>query len=102
MWVCDSFSYNYLLLLCFHFIVNSIHGIAVSDDAVYFHEHLTDILTQVGLEGKVRSHDILNVIEGYKGQGYGIAQEEDYGIYTDIYCTLNPKRLNPMGYTCYM
>ena len=54
------------------------------DNAEYFHGHIDKHLKLFGLttnaEGKpLCSRDIVDVIEGYKGQGYGISTEEELG-----------------------
>ena len=48
------------------------------DDSRYFHGHVNDTLKAVGL-GDVKSEDILDVIEGYKGRGYGVSTQEELG-----------------------
>ncbi|XP_014670068.1 PREDICTED: bifunctional D-cysteine desulfhydrase/1-aminocyclopropane-1-carboxylate deaminase, mitochondrial-like [Priapulus caudatus] len=53
-----------------------IHAICVCDSPVYFHQHISDILDQLGLSG-VKSEDIINIIDGHKGRGYGISTEEE-------------------------
>lgn len=53
-----------------------VHGIAVSDDAKYFHNHCNETLREAGL-GDVRSEDILRVVEGHKGKGYGISTDDE-------------------------
>jgi len=55
-----------------------IHGVAVSDDAGYFHAHCQEMLDAVGL--RTRSEDILDVIDGHKGQGYAISTQEELGV----------------------
>ncbi len=55
-----------------------IHGIAVCDNAKYFHDHANSIFKQVGFNEAI-AQDIMPIIEGYKGRGYGIATQEDYG-----------------------
>lgn len=55
-----------------------IHAIAVSDNAEYFHGHCNEMLESVGLTD-VKSEDILHVVEGYKGLGYGLSTQEELG-----------------------
>ena len=50
----------------------------MSDDARYFHTHCQEMLDAVGL--RARSEDILDVIDGHKGQGYAIATQEELGV----------------------
>lgn len=61
-----------------------IHGVCVCDNAEYFHGHIDLQLKAFGLstnrEGKpLCSRDIVDVIEGYKGQGYGLNTDEELG-----------------------
>ena len=55
-----------------------IHGVAVSDDAVYFHNHINEMLTAIGV-ADVKSEDIIDIVEGYKGKGYGISSPDELG-----------------------
>ena len=59
------------------------------DDASHFHEAIDTILDKLGLsvsEGSgedrpaVRSRDIVDIIEGHKGRGYGLSTDEELGI----------------------
>lgn len=52
-----------------------VHGIIVSDDKKYFHDHVNSLLVKMNLN--VSSPDILNLIEGYKGTGYGLSTQEE-------------------------
>ena len=70
-------------------LINSIrvHAVCVCDNADYFHGHIDETLKEIGLsqsqdtEGRseVKSKDIINIIEGYKGQGYGLSTDEELG-----------------------
>lgn len=53
-----------------------VHAVSVSDNAEYFHNHCNEMLQEMGLSD-VRSEDILNVIDGYKGLGYGLSTQEE-------------------------
>jgi len=53
-----------------------IHAVSVSDDKKYFHKHINDTLLGLGLND-VTSEDIVDVIDGYKGSGYGATTPED-------------------------
>ena len=59
------------------------------DDASHFHEAIDAILDKLGLsvsEGSggdrpvVRSRDIVDIIEGHEGRGYGLSTDEELGI----------------------
>lgn len=54
------------------------HGIAVSDNAKYFHEHCNEMMQETGLKN-LSSEDLLDIIEGHKGLGYGVSTEEELG-----------------------
>ena len=61
-----------------------IHGVCVCDDAAYFYNHIDVQLREYGLtqdsEGKpLRAKDITDIIDGYKGRGYGISTDEELG-----------------------
>ena len=56
-----------------------IHAISVSDNAEYFHGHCNEMLQELGL-CEVKSEDILYVVDGHKGQGYGLSTQEDLGM----------------------
>ena len=64
----------------------SIHGVAVCDNAAYFHGHASGILQQLGIH--VHAEDVLDIVEGYKGEGYGITTEEGLGRLTTFVCFL--------------
>ena len=54
------------------------------DNAAYFHTHIDDLLEDLGLttdpQGNVvKSHSIVDIIEGYDGEGYGQSTEEELG-----------------------
>ena len=55
-----------------------IHAISVSDNAEYFHGHCNEMLQELGLRS-IKSEDILDVIDGHKGEGYGVSSQEDQG-----------------------
>ena len=65
--------------------LHRIHAICVSDNADYFYEHIDETIHEVGLsegyEGRppVHSRDIIDIIEGYIGQGYGLSTDEELG-----------------------
>nr|NP_001229618.2 uncharacterized protein LOC578025 [Strongylocentrotus purpuratus] len=59
-----------------------IHGMAICDDAKYFHGEINKVLRELGMqEGQgssgVRSEDIVDVVEGVRGLGYGLSQPEE-------------------------
>lgn len=67
-----------------------IHGVCVCDDAAYFYNHIDVQLREYSLtqdsEGKpLRAKDITDIIDGYKGRGYGISTDEELAQLTDIF-----------------
>lgn len=74
----------FVVTSCLFLPVCRIHGVCVCDSAAYFHTHIDQQLEIFGLatnfEGKpLRSCDIVDVIEGYKGRGYGLSTDEELG-----------------------
>ena len=65
-------------------LICRVHGIAVSDDRHYFHNHVNETLKSIGIED-VKSQDILHIVEGYKGRGYGLNTQEELGICPSIF-----------------
>ena len=62
----------------------------VSDNANYFHGHIDETLHAMGLttdsERKpLQSRDIIDIIEGYKGRGYGLSTQEELDQLLDIF-----------------
>ena len=55
----------------------NIHAVSVSDHAGYFHGHVDGTLAELGLSERFQSTDILNVIDGYKGSGYGMSTRSE-------------------------
>lgn len=56
-----------------------VHAVIVCDDAKYFHDHVNETLNELGLTD-VRSEEILDIIEGYKGRGYGLSMQDELGL----------------------
>jgi len=55
-----------------------LHAITVCDDKTYFYDHVNEMLDKVGLT-ECKAEDIVDIIDGYKGTGYGISTPEDRG-----------------------
>ncbi|XP_070172824.1 uncharacterized protein [Littorina saxatilis] len=53
-----------------------LHAIAVSDNATYFYDHCDETLAEVGM-AHLNSRDLMRVIDGHKGKGYGISTEDE-------------------------
>lgn len=58
-----------------------IHGMAVCDDAAYFHGEINKLLRNVGLQRDsqpvIRSEDLIDIVEGVKGRGYGLSTDDE-------------------------
>ncbi|KAH3841240.1 hypothetical protein DPMN_114699 [Dreissena polymorpha] len=59
-----------------------IHGVSVCDDKHYFHQHCNEMIQAVGLDA--RSEDILDIIDGHKGQGYGLSAQEELDFILEV------------------
>ncbi|CAH1245818.1 Hypp7558 [Branchiostoma lanceolatum] len=60
-----------------------IHAVAICDDAAYFHRHINATLQEIGLTD-VRSEDIVDIIEGYKGRGYALSTKKELEFVANI------------------
>ena len=68
------------------------------DNAEYFHGHIDETLEELGLsqsqeqdtQGRpaVKSRDIIDIVEGYKGRGYGLSTDEELGKCNNLYFNL--------------
>ncbi|CAC5418368.1 dcyD [Mytilus coruscus] len=54
-----------------------IHAITVSDNKQLFIDHINDALKEVGLGDSVCADDIIDIVDGYKGRGYGLSTPEE-------------------------
>jgi len=59
-----------------------VHGITVCDDAQYFHGHINAVIHDLKL--KVKSEDIINLIDDYRGIGYAISSKEELETLSDV------------------
>ena len=55
-----------------------LHGICVSDGPDYFHNHVDHCLQEVGIH-EVKSRDLIDFVEGYKGRGYALSSQQELG-----------------------
>jgi hypothetical protein len=55
-----------------------LHGIAVSNNAEYFYDHCNETLREVGM-GHIKAEDLFRMVDGYKGEGYGISTFQELG-----------------------
>ena len=84
----SSKPFQVVLIFMYSMILLRVHAVCVCDDAAHFHEAIDAILIKLGLsedsEGRpaARSRDIVDIIEGYKGQGYALSTDEELGIKT--------------------
>lgn len=61
-----------------------VHAVAVCDDAAYFHGHCNEMIAALGLADETRSEDILDIVEGYKGRGYGLSTPEELAFLREV------------------
>ena len=75
-----------------------IHAVSVSDSSDYFYNHIDNTLQQLGLlkdnGTPLKATDILEVVDGYKGRGYGLSTVEELSecssrCPTHLACTLD-------------
>ncbi len=60
-----------------------IHGMMVCDGPRYFSDHIDDTLKEIGLwDTGLTSNDIVDLVDGVKGQGYGVSTQEELGKYS--------------------
>jgi D-cysteine desulfhydrase len=59
-----------------------IHAVPVCDDAQYFLDHCQEMSDALGLS--LRAREILSVVDGYKGEGYGKTNDRDLDL---LVCT---------------
>lgn len=62
-----------------------VHGVTIALFAPgsYFYDHIEKDLAKLGLDG-VKSKDIVDIIEGYAGPGYGLFTDDDINLYKAI------------------
>jgi D-cysteine desulfhydrase len=53
-----------------------VHAINVCDSANYFYDHLDEQMKELNLN-QYKASDLVNIIDGYKGKGYGISTNEE-------------------------
>lgn len=51
------------------------HAVNVSDNAAYFYNKINEDLRAGGLD--VQAEDIIDIIDGYKGRGYGLSTQDE-------------------------
>lgn len=71
-----------------------IHAITICDNKDYFVEHINDTLRQIGLGDETSADDIIDIIDGYKGLGYGLSTDDElefiYSVCRDTGIVLDP------------
>ncbi|XP_065056440.1 uncharacterized protein LOC135684731 isoform X2 [Rhopilema esculentum] len=60
-----------------------VHGVCVCDTADYFYDHIDELIGEYGLQD-VKARDICDVIDGYKGEGYGKSTQEELELLIEI------------------
>eukprot|EP00042_Codosiga_hollandica_P029196 m.159232 g.159232 ORF g.159232 m.159232 type:complete len:362 (-) comp53009_c0_seq2:18-1103(-) len=70
-----------------------IHAISVCDSAPYFYDHIDAILRDLGVPA--RAQDIIRIVDGYKGKGYGLSTPQELRFIRDT-CALTGVLLDPV------
>lgn len=60
-----------------------IHGITIGLKADFVHNHVNEMIRAMGLVD-VKSKDIVDIIDGYIGDGYAKSTDEDHNLYKTI------------------
>ena len=55
--------------------IHRCHVVNVCDDAAYFYQKINEDLQIGGLD--VQAEELIDIIDGYKGKGYGKSTEEE-------------------------
>ncbi|XP_002121189.2 uncharacterized protein LOC100175554 [Ciona intestinalis] len=63
-----------------------LHAVSVCDDKYFFHEHVNQMLNELGISG-AQSEDLVDIIDGYKGEGYGLTTKQDHEFLHNIAST---------------
>ncbi|XP_020893648.1 putative D-cysteine desulfhydrase 1, mitochondrial [Exaiptasia diaphana] len=58
------------------------HAVCASDNAKNFYEHINEELDAIGMD--VKAEDIIDIVDGYKGKGYGISTKEELELIVRI------------------
>lgn len=89
-----SHRYKYFIceIVCLNHVDARLHGIVVSNSEKHFYHHCDKTLQKVGLTD-VSSKDLVNIVDGYKGKGYGQSTEEELGMafISTVFIRLNTK-----------
>ena len=71
--------------------LSRIHGVSVTDNADYFYELIDQFLKSIGQTdsaGKLlHSRDIVDIIDGYKGRGYGLTTRDELEQILEVFST---------------
>ena len=68
-----------LSVMILSFLYLRIHGIVVSDEAKSFYLQINKTLSDLNITD-TKAEDIIDIIDGYKGRGYGLSQDKELGM----------------------
>ena len=89
-----SFLLNKMQLLVFLSCEYRCRAINVYDSGPYVYNKINEELKTAGLD--VKAEDIIDVINGYHGKGYGISSQEELGGYPYMHRHLRDHDLMPL------
>jgi D-cysteine desulfhydrase len=61
-----------------------VHAVNVSNNPAYFHNHIDNTLRELGLSDRLRSRGFVDIIDGYKGQGYGKVTDLEHKVISEM------------------
>lgn len=50
----------------------------MTDNAEHIHKHINETLHDVGIDVRVKSEEIIDVVSGYKGKGPTVFTDEEF------------------------
>ena len=61
-----------------------LHAICICSDSNYFYQHIDDTLESLQLNDQVKARDIVDIIDGYAGLGYGLSTQDEIKLSYDV------------------
>ena len=71
--------YTSIIMVCLFFSLFRIHGVSTGMDRNVCYELMDEHLRELGLN-EVSSRDIIDILDGYRGAGYGISSQQELSM----------------------